>query len=219
VAVLVAVGFAGVTAWQLGLFELLGSAEDTADALRGLGVGGYALYVVAFALFAPFGVPGIAFVLPAAMIWPHEVAFVLSLTGATASAIVGFGFSRFLARDFVAARIPASIERRLARLEARPIRTIVVIRLFFVLFPPSHWALGVSNVRFPTYVWGSLLGYLVPMALLTWAGGGAMDWLVEQPAEMWRLVAVGIGGIVLLNWWNRRRRQREAAETQGAQAE
>ena len=181
-------------------------------ALRGLGAWGYALYVASFSLLAPFGVPGIAFVLPAALIWPRWVAVVLSVLGATGAAAVGFGFARFLARDWVTSRIPASLADRVAALESRPIRTIVVIRLLFVLLPPSHWVLGVSGVGFGAYVWGSLIGYVPSMVLMTWVGGGVMEWLVDQPSETWHWIGAGVAVLVLLNWVNARRRRRAATQ-------
>jgi len=207
VALLAAVGLALAASWQVGLFELLTRPEQTAEALRELGAWGYALYVVSFALLAAFGVPGIAFVLPAAMIWPRWIALALSVAGATGAACVGFGFARFLARDWVVARIPARLRRRVAALESRPVRTVVVVRLLFVLLPPSHWVLGVSGVGFGAYVWGSLLGYLPSMAVLTWVGGGVMEWMLEQPPETWRLAAAAVGAVLLLNWVNARRRR------------
>lgn len=184
-ALLVAVGFALVSAWALGLFELLADPRQTAEMLRSWGAWGYLIYVVSFSLLAPFFVPGIAFVVPAAMIWPRWLALLLSIVGAGGAGTVGFAFARFLARDWVTPRIPSRLRRWDDGLAARPIRTVIWIRLLFAFFPPAHWTLGLSGIRYTPYVIGSMIGLTPLIVALTFVGAGLMDWALAQPRESW----------------------------------
>ncbi len=200
------IAFALVTAWQLGVFELLSQPEETAALLRSLGLWGQLAYVAGFALLAPAFVPGIFFMVPAAMIWPDWLAMALSLAGATGAGVVGFTFARFFARDWASQRIPASLRSRVEALETRPVRTTLVIRLMFFLFPPSHWALGVSEVRFGPHLAGTFLGYIPFVVATTLIGGSLMEWLGRQSPVTWAVAAIVAAGIFVLNRRNRRRR-------------
>ena len=191
IAVLVAVGVALGSAWALGLFDLLADPREAAAVLREAGGWGYLLYLVSFSLLAPFFVPGIAFVVPAAMIWPRWLALGLSILGAGGAGTVGFAFARFLARDWVAARTPARLRAWDAALQARPVRTVVWIRLLTAFFPPAHWALGLSGVGYGSFVLGTMLGLTPLIVALTFLGGGLMDWALAQPPESWWWMAGG----------------------------
>jgi uncharacterized membrane protein YdjX (TVP38/TMEM64 family) len=206
------VGFGLVCAWALGLFELLANPEETAAMLRSMGGWGYLLYVASFSLLAPFFVPGAAFVLPAAMIWPRWLALVLSLVGAAGAGAVGFAFARFLARDWVEARIPSRLRRWDDALATRPIRTVATIRVLFMFLPPAHWALGISGVRFGPFVVGTVIGLTPLIVVLTWVGSGMMEWLFDQPPEVW-WTGVGCVAIVAIVYRSlARRRQRRSMD-------
>lgn len=205
------VGFALVSAWSLGLFELIADPKQAAAMLRELGAWGYLLYVVSFSLLCPFFVPGIAFVVPAAMIWPRWLALLLSLVGVAGAGSVGFAFARFLARDWVAPRIPAALRRWDAALVARPIRTVAWIRLAFSFFPPAHWALGLSGVRYPPFVVGTVLGLTPLVVALTWIGGSLMEWAFEQPRQSWWWIGGTTLAVAVVYRLLARRRQRNVA--------
>ena len=195
-------------AWAAGLFDLLTEPERMAALLRSWGAWGYLLYVVSFALLEPFFVPGLLFVVPASLIWPRPLAFGLSLLGSVGASVVGFGFARYLARDWVSQRLSPRLHRFDERLAQRGFQTVVLVRLMLFLAPPAHWMLGISRVRFWPFVAGSAIGFVPGIAALTWLGGGAVDWLAGQSATTW-LIAGGLG---LAAWAaSRWRRSRSAA--------
>ena len=61
----------------------------------------------------------------------------------------------------------------LARLDERPVTTVIVLRTLLWLAPPLNYALALSSIRFRHYLIGSALGLLLPVA------GAALffDWL------------------------------------------
>lgn len=205
-SLLVGLGFAYAT----GLFELLGDPARMSDALAGLGSWGYLAFVLGFALSEPFGAPGILFILPAALVWPKWLAFVLSLVGSVGAGIVGFGFARYVARDWVERRLPARLRRYDERLAEHGLRTVIVVRLTLFLFPPAHWLLGLSRVRFAPFVIGSAIGFVPGVATLAFLGGGLVEWLLGQPPTIIALIVVSL----LAPWVLRAVRQRRAAATE-----
>ncbi len=187
-AVARAAGVAGVvTVWS--------EPEPARALLSGLGVWGDVLYVASFVLLQPVGVPAVAFVLSASVVWPAPVAFVLSLIGGIGAGIVGFSCARFLARAWVQARLPQRFRRFDHVIAAHGLVAVFLVRLVFFLAPPSHCALGLSKVRFSTFVLGSAIGIMPGVAALTLAGGLAQEWLAGQRPVVW-----GVTLAVLATW-------------------
>lgn len=192
------------TAYGSGFLEILADRERVGGLLRSLGVWGPVLYVLAFALLEPFFVPGFLFVLAATGIWPFWLAYALSLAGAVGAGVVGFGFARFLARDWVEARLPDRFRRYDERLAGSTgFRSVVLVRGMFFLAPPAHWLLGLSKVGFAPFVLGTAFGFAPGIALLTWVSLQATDWLSSASFEPWVLAAAA-GVVAVVLYWRRR---------------
>lgn len=175
IAVVVGVLTLLALAWRLGVFDSFREPANLARALVELGGWGYLSFVVAYAVLQPFGVPGTVFVFAAPLIWPWPVAFALSMTGTMAASVVGFSFARFVARDWVSRRIPARFAKYEEALTRRAFATVVGLRFVFWMPPMLHAFFGVSRVRFWTHFWGSLVGYVVPLLLVSIFGQKLFD--------------------------------------------
>jgi uncharacterized membrane protein YdjX (TVP38/TMEM64 family) len=128
------------------------------------------------------------------------------MAGTMAASVVGFSFARFVARDFIAARIPARFRKYDEALARRAFATVVHLRFVFWMPPLLHAFFGVSRVRFWTHFWGSMLGYLVPLLLTAYFGPRVFDWLKAAPTAVW----VGLGAaaaVIALSVWAARRRR------------
>jgi uncharacterized membrane protein YdjX (TVP38/TMEM64 family) len=190
-----------VAAWRLGVFHAAEDPQHLADKLVALGVWGYVAFVVAYAVLQPFGLPGTVFVFAAPLIWPWPVAFALSMTGTMAATSVGFLFSRFVARDWIAPRIPKRFKKYDEALERRAFATVFTLRFIFWMPPPLHAFFGVSKVRFWTHFWASFLGYLPPLFLVSFFGERVVGWMKSVPLTTWIVVALALvvaAGIVWL---------------------
>lgn len=202
VLLLVAVGAAAASG---ALSELDG--ERLSALLRRAGPWGPVCYVALFALLEPFGVPGIAFVLPAVAVWPLGQAWLLSWLGAIGAGVVGFAFARSIGRTWVERHLPERFRRFDERLETRGVVTVVVVRLIFFLAPPAHWLLGLSRVGFAPFVLGSAVGFAPGMLVLVLFGGGFLALLQTHP--IWAgAVFVAVGLVLLATWLGRRPRER-----------
>ncbi len=155
-------------AYRNGLFGHLSNPQDFARAVLDLGLWGYIGFIVAYTCLQPFGVPGTVFIVAAPLIWPWYVAFVLSMIGTMNASIVGFSFARFIARDWFAARIPKRFHKYDEALERHALRTVFTLRMIFWMPQVLHAFLGVSKVPFWTHVWGSFLGYIPPLFVVSY---------------------------------------------------
>ncbi|MFO0554885.1 MAG: VTT domain-containing protein [Polyangiaceae bacterium] len=203
-----------VLTWQLGGFALLRDPERLKATLLGLGAWGYVVYVVAFAILQPLGLPGIAFVVGAAYVWPGPIAYGLSLGGAVLASTTGFAFARFVARDWISTKLPPRLKKYDAKIEKNGFLMAAFLRLVFLMHPLLHALFGVSRVRFLPYIAGCTLGYIPGIAIATWASDGAITWLKGQPRSTWIALGVGLVGLyaarlLVQRWW--RRRQQAAA--------
>lgn len=206
--VVVAVGL--VVAHRMGLFHLFAEPARVKQALVDLGPWGYVAFVAAYAALQPFGVPGTVFVFAAPLIWPWPVAFGLSMAGTMAASVVGFSFARFVARDWVAKRVPARFRTYDEALARRGFVTVATLRFIFWMPPMLHAFFGVSRVPFWTHFWGSVAGYLVPLFLTAYFGEKLFDAMREAPPSVW--IGLGAGAVVVTAavWLVRRRSKRPA---------
>jgi uncharacterized membrane protein YdjX (TVP38/TMEM64 family) len=193
--------------FEMGLGDWMREPARVEAFLTGSGMWGPFWFVLAFGLLEPFGVPGAVFALPAAAIWPLPLAVLLSWLGSILAGVVGFSFARFLARDWVAARLPPRLRDVDARIALRPLATVIVVRLTLFLFPPAHWALGLTRVGFVPFVLGTAIGFLPGITLLTVGGRAAWEWLGDEPlALVGAALLLGLGVFAL----RRLRRRYEA---------
>ncbi len=213
IAAVVGVALVLVAAQRFGIFAQVRDPARLTQTLLELGPLGYLAFIVAYAALQPFGIPGTVFVMAAALIWPWPVAFALSMSGTMAASVVGFSFARFVARDWIATKIPDRFRKYDEALAKRALATVFVLRLIFWMPPLLHAFFGVSKVRFWTHFWGSFAGYLLPLFLMSFFGQKVFDALRAAPLEVWLALAVllvATAGIFLL--LRRRRARSEVVE-------
>lgn len=176
-------------AWRLGLFADFAEPRKVAEALVAMGPWGYFAFIGAYTVLQPFGVPGTAFIVAAPLIWPWRTAFALSMVGTMAASVVGFAFARFLARDWVAARIPASLRRYDDALARSAFQTVVILRLLLWMPQPLHFFFGVSRVGFWTHFWGSVVGYAPTLLAVSYLGDRMFDGAGQLQPDAWPILA------------------------------
>lgn len=176
-------------AYHAGVFALVARPKTLADSLVAMGAWGYVLFVLTYSLLQPFGVPGTVFIVAAPLIWPWQTAFALSMLGTMCASIIGFAFARFIARDWVTARIPARLQKYQKALEQNAFQTVVMLRLIFWMPQALHFFFGVSAVRFRTHFWGSLVGYTPPLLVVSYLGNRVFDTAGNLQPDAWPILA------------------------------
>ena len=194
-----------VAAQRLGLFDLTSDPARLKQALVELGPWGYIAFLGAYTVLQPFGVPGTVFVVAAPLIWPWPIAFALSMVGTMSASVVGFSFARFVARDWVAARIPARFRAYEEALEKRAFLTVFTLRFVFWMPQVLHAFLGISRVRFWTHFWGSAAGYVIPLLVVSYFGPQVFEAARAAPRSVWIGVALAAATVALAVWAVRRR--------------
>lgn len=170
------------------------------------GAVGPIIFVVVMWVTQPFGVPGVVYMVPAGVIWPTPLAIALSWVGNMGSSYIGFSFARWVARDWVKARIPARMHAFDDRLDEGGLLPVVLLRLVFGQLPPADWLLGVTKVRTPTLLVGTAVGILPGVVVAVVAGGGLVGWLGDLPpaARGAAIAALAVGAVGVLLWKRRR---------------
>jgi len=189
-------------AWRMGWLARLAQPRSLARTLAAEGTRGYAAFLLAYALLQPFGIPGTVFVIGAALTWPWPIAFGLSMVGSMMASVIGFSFARFIARDFLAARIPARFRRYDEALERNAFRTVFLLRLIFWMPQALHFFLGVSKVRGTTHFWSSLLGYVAPLFVMSYFGARLFDGSGHMQPRAWLFIGglVGTSAAIVVAW-------------------
>jgi uncharacterized membrane protein YdjX (TVP38/TMEM64 family) len=176
-------------AYHFGVFARLSEPRVLAATLVDMGAWGYLAFILAYTVLQPFGVPGTIFIVAAPLIWPWKTAFALSMIGTMGASVVGFSFARFVAKDWVSARIPARLRKYDESLERSAFRTVVILRLILWMPQALHFFFGVSKVRFSTHFWGSLVGYVPPLLLVSYLGGQMFDASGHIQPGAWPIMA------------------------------
>jgi len=192
-------------AQRLGVLQLFADPSGIARMLRELGGWGYVVFLASYTVLQPFGVPGTMFVLAAPLIWPWPVALALSMGGTMAASVVGFSFARFVARDWLERRLPPRFHKYDDALAARAFTTVAVLRFIFWMPQMLHTFLGLSKVSFWTHFWGSLVGYAIPLFLLSFFGQKLFDAMHATPPSLWLAFGLGAALLALTVWAIRRR--------------
>lgn len=190
-------------AYKTGVLAQFSSLAMARQTLLSLGAWGYVVFVVAYGVLQPFGIPGTIFIFVAPLIWRFPIALSLSMAGTMAASVVGFSFARFVARDWLAPKIPERFAKYNDALEKRAFVTVVVLRLIFWMPQALHAFLGLSKVPFWTHFWGSLLGYLPILTACTYFGPSLLDWL---KGFSWQSLLLVVGIAIGLGIWQWHRR-------------
>lgn len=189
IGLVVLVLLALAAAYHFGIFARVAEPKVFAETLVAMGTAGYLAFIVAYTLLQPFGVPGTIFVVAAPLIWPWQTAFALSMIGTMCASVVGFSFARFVAKDWVSARIPARLRKYDESLARNAFLTVVVLRLILWMPQALHFFFGVSKVGFWTHFWGSLIGYVPPLLLVSYLGGEMFDASGKMQPGAWPILA------------------------------
>lgn len=205
----VAAAAVALFAWRLGLFSRFSDSASLARWIADAGPWGHLGFVVGYTVLHPIGVPGTVFVVAAPLIWPWPTAFALSMVGTTTASVVAFSAARLLAKEWVAARIPRRLRRYDLALERHAFETVVVLRLVLWMPLPLHAFFAVSRVGFWTHLWGSVLGYVPPLLVVSYFGASVFDARGRLQPGAWpilgALVAASFCVALLARLWARHR--------------
>ena len=141
------------------------SVDVMRDAIVGAGALGVLMFIAAFAVGLLVQVPGMLFIGAAALAWGQGGGAVVGLAGAVIAVTASFIVVRSVGGKLLDDVQKPWLRKIMAKLEARPVRTIALLRLVMWLAPPLNYALAMSGVTLRQYVVGSAIGLVVPITL------------------------------------------------------
>ena len=190
---------------QLGLVGLLRDGDRVESFLTDSGAIGPIAYVMAFTAAQPFSIPGAVIMLPATFVWPGLTVFILSWTGGMIASTLGFGVARWLARDWIRARLPERILGWESRVDDHGTRAVIVLRVATGYAPAADWLLGVSTVNLRQFLVGTGIGLIPTTALVAFFGDDALRFAERLPWVVGGALAVAAVVVVV-------RKRRQAVE-------
>ncbi len=152
----------------LGIFELSGlrnhfNLEFLRQRILEHEISGLLIFVALFSLGNLVHIPGWIFLAAAVLALGSVWGGVATYVAASVSCVVTFLIIRFLGGDALRDLNNKAAVRILRRLDARPVRSVLLLRALFQTMPALNYALALSGVRFRNYLTGTLLGLPLPI--------------------------------------------------------
>lgn len=170
-----------LAAFLIGVFaigKMTGFTDElTVDGIRAsmreAGVGGFFVFVATFCVGQLLYIPGFVFVMVAGLAYGPLWGSVASVTAANISVAVSFFIVRSIGgqplKDMSIKR--PFLQKPLDHLQDRPIRSMVIIRLFLWAVPPVNYTLAMSGVTFRDYMIAAAIGMTPPFVTLSVLAG------------------------------------------------
>lgn len=140
----------------------LGFLHDTIQQHR---IGGLLIFILLFSLGNLIQIPGWIFLAAAVLALGKTMGGVATYIAASVSCVITFAIIRFVGGDALRQFDNKFAARLLRRLDAAPLKSIVLLRVLFQTVPALNYALALSGVRFREYLAGTLLGLPLPIIL------------------------------------------------------
>jgi len=125
---------------------------------------GFALFVLFFAVGNLIQIPGWVFLAAAVLALGRTWGGIVTYVAASISSAITYHAIRYVGGDALKRLDGRIATRLLGQLNARPVRSIVVLRILFQTLPALNYALALSGVGFRQYMLGTLLGLPLPIA-------------------------------------------------------
>lgn len=152
------------------------SVEWIRESVDKSGIWGALVFIAIFSLGELVHIPGMVFVAAGILAFGPVMGFFLGVIAALCSVCFSFVVVRAVGGKAIAEIKRPFIQKILARLDKRPITTVIVLRLILWLAPPLNYALALSNIKFRDYAIGSGLGLVLPVLVFS----TAFDWIYTR---------------------------------------
>lgn len=143
------------------------------------------LFSLIYILAVLFALPGSVLTISGGILFGTAWGTLLSLASATLGASLAFLISRYLGREFVAKITHGRIQRFDEKIGKHGFYTVLYLRLVPVFpFNILNFSLGLTQVKFRDYFFGSLFG-MIPGAFVYASMGGASEYIDLKDPKSW----------------------------------
>jgi len=164
VALVVVLGGLYLMAKLLGWTDYM-TPEALKDMLNGAGNWGLIAFIGIYCFGVVAHVPGLVFVVAAVVVYGVFWGAVIGLlTGVVAVTLTFIVVRAIGGRPLSKIKHPFAL-RILGQLDKRPLRSVIVLRLVFIMAPGVNYGLALSSVRLRDYILGSAIGLTLPVII------------------------------------------------------
>ena len=133
--------------------------------IRGHSIEGLLVFILLFALGNLIHIPGWLFLAAAVVTLGKTEGGIVTYIAASISCGITFFIIRYLGKNSLQQINNELIVSMIKKLHSRPIVIIAVLRLLFQTMPTLNYALAMSGIPFRKYMFGTLLGLPLPIAV------------------------------------------------------
>lgn len=137
------------------------------SAIEGSGPIGVVVYLAIFAAGVFLHVPGVVFIAAGILAWGRVAGFAIGYAGGLCAVTASFAIVRAIGGRPLAEVQRPLVKRMLAQLEAKPIRTVAMLRTVLPMAAALNYTLALTGIRYRDYLAGTAIGFLVPLTLWT----------------------------------------------------
>jgi len=128
-------------------------------------------YATCVCVFVPASIP----TLLGATIFGTHWGFLYGWVGAIAGASSAFFIGRFLGRGFAASLIGDRLRKYDGAIERNGFAIVLYLRLINFPFTLLNFGICLTRVRFRDFFWGTVIGVIISIYILTFLGGGLKE--------------------------------------------
>ncbi len=142
--------------------------DEVRDRVERAGNWAFVIFVAAYAVGVLAHIPGVIFTAAAVALWGHGLGILLAYLGAMTAITASFVLVRVIGGrpPPVDTERGGRVQKLVARIVARPIRTVALLRVIFWTAPIVNYGLPLTPLSFRDYFLGSAIG-LVPAIIAT----------------------------------------------------
>ncbi len=169
--------------------------QSLGAAVHGAGPWGPLAFMAIYAVATVAALPGTVMTLAGGALFGPAAGTFYNITGATLGATGAFLVSRYLAADWVRARLGGRVEQLIAGVEREDWRFVAFVRLVpLIPFNLLNYALGLTRVRVSRYMLASYLAMLPGTLAYTYLGYAGRAALAGKSG----LISKGLVALALL---------------------
>jgi uncharacterized membrane protein YdjX (TVP38/TMEM64 family) len=134
-----------------------------------------AAYIVSYAAGVCLFMPGVLLATVGAAIFGPYYGFLYVWVGAMFGAVLAFFIGRYLGRDFATSLIGNKLKKYDESIARNGFATVLYLRLVYFPFTPMNFGMGLTNVRFLDYLYGTAIGILAGTFIFTFFIGSIKE--------------------------------------------
>jgi len=142
--------------------------------VRAAGMFGPAVFVLLYGL-GVLALPATPFTAAGALIFGKYLGTVVNFLGALAGASASFLLGRYFLRDFSERLLKGKLANLDRKAEEHGLSVIFYLRIFWFPFIVLNYGAGATRIRFPDYFWGTFLGILPAIAIVSFFFGNLRE--------------------------------------------